>query len=879
MIRNVCFRLAPLVVMGGALLAQNEHSSASDHLQRALRFADLNNWSGAAADFKTAEEMFDAVGDHRNAFYAQLGKIRATATQRQLPTTSAELAANLEQNQLLQTDKDLRMFCLIVKGDVDGEIDSGAMRRDWEEVQRLARELGNEKWQNRSLGQLGLAAFYEGDLETARKNVAAALITASKTKDAGAQIRFLTAAGIGLRQAHMAGMSLQYFDGALKIAVANPDAGYPFLTNEARLETLTDMGQTDAAQRLADEIMAKAEEQSLPQHQVTVLALQAHVASARKDTDRALLLFNEVLEVAKSRGLVREMADAETELAGIYRARGDLDKAERFAESAITSAVDTGNAWAVPQCLGRLAEIKVSRGQYTAAEEIYDRAGNFIDGMLGKYSGLPEKTALIKASSELYTQHFSLIADRLHDPQKAYGVVEQVRGRVMTDLLIAGSVASSEAKKEQQHLSALQLKLMSARSASEARRLRDQIFLVEQARWVTPDIITLKNQVHRTIGIDQVQHALSPSSVILEYVVAAPKSYCLVISRTSTRIIPLASQQDIEAHVKTYLQAVKAKKQAQDEARGLYDILLAPIQEAREKPNLIIVRDGPLHLLPFDALVDTSGRYAAEYHTIVYSPSATASYLAGRSEKTPGRTPHGLLAIGGVPYNRGELKEVPATRGYDETALSDLPASKDEVLAADAAIPDRANTILLGPKANEAAFKRSALSEYRILHLAVHGFASLSDADQSALVMLSDPVAGEDGLLHPAEIVQLKLRSSLAILSACDTAIGPVQGEEGIETLSRAFLLAGAQDVVSTLWSVDDTFSLVLMKQFYQHLAAGESAPVSLAGAKRDVLHKYGAAALPYFWAGYTIEGAFEAAMFRPASKEKPNVNQSKRAK
>jgi CHAT domain len=71
---------------------------------------------------------------------------------------------------------------------------------------------------------------------------------------------------------------------------------------------------------------------------------------------------------------------------------------------------------------------------------------------------------------------------------------------------------------------------------------------------------------------------------------------------------------------------------------------------------------------------------------------------------------------------------------------------------------------------------------------------------------MSDPRTSEDGLLHPAEMVQLKLHSALAILSACDTAVGPVEGEEGIETLSRAFLLAGARNVISPLWSVDDTF-------------------------------------------------------------------------
>jgi hypothetical protein len=72
------------------------------------------------------------------------------------------------------------MFCLIVKGDIDADTDTRAMRQDWEQVQALARDLGDDKWQYRAQGQLGIAAFYEGDLETARKNVAAAVFSATK---------------------------------------------------------------------------------------------------------------------------------------------------------------------------------------------------------------------------------------------------------------------------------------------------------------------------------------------------------------------------------------------------------------------------------------------------------------------------------------------------------------------------------------------------------------------------------------------------------------------------------------------------------------------------------------------------------------------------
>ena len=110
-----------------------------------------------------------------------------------------------------------------------------------------------------------------------------------------------------------------------------------------------------------------------------------------------------------------------------------------------------------------------------------------------------------------------------------------------------------------------------------------------------------------------------------------------------------------------------------------------------------------------------------------------------------------------------------------------------------------------------------------MFHLAVHAIANQARPDRAALVLLSDPKSGEDGFLQASEVVQLPLNADLVVLSACDTAVGPLEGEEGVETLSQAFLLAGARTVISTLWSIDDDTTLFLMKSFYAQLARRES--------------------------------------------------------
>jgi CHAT domain-containing protein len=280
-----------------------------------------------------------------------------------------------------------------------------------------------------------------------------------------------------------------------------------------------------------------------------------------------------------------------------------------------------------------------------------------------------------------------------------------------------------------------------------------------------------------------------------------------------------------------------------------------PVAETTQKGILIIVPDGQLHLVPFDALRDSTGRYVVETHTVLYSPSASSFYLL-RTQKSPQAGRKSLLAVGGVPYAASSLNKSVLTRGFNRSGFVDLPSSADEVRIAQAAFPHGTVDLLVGPSATEAAFKDAGLGEYRIVHLAVHAFADSTFPDRAALVLLSDPSVGEDGFLQASEIAQLRFEADLVVLSACETAVGPLQGQDGIANLTRAFLMAGARTVISTLWQIDDSSSLFLMKRFYAHMSKSESAASALTAAKRDILRTFGPKALPYQWAAFTIEGA-----------------------
>jgi CHAT domain-containing protein len=177
----------------------------------------------------------------------------------------------------------------------------------------------------------------------------------------------------------------------------------------------------------------------------------------------------------------------------------------------------------------------------------------------------------------------------------------------------------------------------------------------------------------------------------------------------------------------------------------------------------------------------------------------------------------------------------------------DLAYAEQEVASLRARFP--AATLLLGAEATRGRVRLLAPGA-RVLHFATH--AELDDRDPLGSAILLAPSDGTNGRLEVHEIYGWSLAAELVVLSACETALGPVSEGDELVGLARAFIYAGAPSVVATLWQVDDRASAALMDRFYAGFATGATKAHALRAAQFEALRELGD---PFFWAAYQLTG------------------------
>jgi CHAT domain-containing protein len=840
-------------------------------LAEANRLAWLFNWPRAEPLYARAEEMFKSKRDTRNEIYARVGRIRAQSETMSYVDVSQMIQKELDE-PATKADPELRLWCLVQKGYTDLEINAAAAKRAWLEAQTLADSLGEKQWEARAEGELGIIAFLEGDSKRASTMVGDALLSTMASGDLGGQVRTLEMLGNGFNEVRRYGEALAFFERAIKRSRDNPDCGFPYMAYEGKGWALAGEGKFDEAESVLDYALSTAIQNEKYGHQSQILINKGELALRLGRREDAVKLLERGGDLGRQHTFYRMAAQAMLDLARIYRDDGNLRSAEDRAAIGVDVSRKVGDRYYLPRDLTVLADLKARQGDSIGAESLYNQAEDVIDGMLVNTNEAYWNSSLADAMSDTYLLHFEMEA-RLGNVAHAFSVLERVRGRTPAALLENGTPQtqneSAQVHQLETDVATRQLRLMRSEDAAERTALLDQLVEYERRLGLarTGQETETKEWFEKPASLKNVQSRIRGDELILEYVLAEPQSYCIWISPRAVGLERLnGSRKQIEDLTRSYLVALREKRVDVSSAKQLYAILLSSFERHGSANRFIVVPDGILHLLPFETLVDESNTLVLQNKIVTYAPASTVVYvLRGKSTRPEHQTT--LLAVGNAPYqNQANVSAalVKPTgvkdrllRGVSDTfgtALYDLPQTQDEVLDIKNILRSDA-ILLLGAQATETAFKAQKLTDFKIIHLAVHGFSDSRFPERSGVVLGIDPKSSDDGLLQVREITRLRFDADLVTLSACDTGVGKLQGEEGVTDLAEAFLVSGSKSVVASLWSADDTFTHALMDRFYTHIVAGEDQASALRDAKLDLLAKYGRNVSPYYWSAFVLTG------------------------
>lgn len=862
--------LSSLVLVAVRRPAVSRSKEPKQLLAEADRLAWLSNWQRAGELYGRAEQLAVQKGDKRDQLYATCGRLRSSIGLGSVSRTSVQLTQIL-QDPIGASDSRLRIRCLATKGEIEREDHPDSAYRAWQEVLNLAQGLDDKSWQARAQAELAIIDFMDGDTVEARALLASALTSAFTRADLSTLVIYGSQVGNGLVEMGRAGEALEYCNAALHVAAMVKDMGFPYPAYGCKGRALTLLGRPDEARTLLVQTLNETRRLQMPLEQSQILIVLGKVAASTGDRRAATQYFEEAGTLSRANGFIHSIAWSMHEAAKVYRDEGRYADAERCETEATNAMHQVADEYHLPLHLAVLADLKAKEGDLAEAQELYERAADVTESLLANSPNEQVTNSLIATMSDVYKGDFAVSA-RLGQTAEAFRVVETARGRSIADLLRRPRPREVEISDTQKvakaEVNRLRHTLMETSDRAERRELLDKLFLGEQLMGVgTQSANAMQDATLHAQPVDlaKLRTALLPDEVVLEYVLADPTSFCLAIDRKRAIIVTLpAGKKEIEEATARYLGQIDAAKHDDEDAKKLYDFLLAPVQQLAQIKRLILIPDAKLWSLPMETLRGPDGKYVLQSHTVSYAPSSTVLYYL-RTLRRPVEPQMAFLGIGAVPYDfepqaaggdRGIMRAV--SRGiYDISGahLYRLPASRQEVIGAEQALNHPKSTVLLlDADATKSKFKSEHLANFKILHFAVHGLSSPEIPDRAALILGRDSKSNDDGLLQVREITQLSLSADLVTLSACDTAAGKLEGEEGINGLAEAFLLAGAKSVVGALWSVDDSSTEALMKEFYRHLAKREDKASALRQAKLDYLERLGDRP-PVFWAAFTLVG------------------------
>ncbi len=409
----------------------------------------------------------------------------------------------------------------------------------------------------------------------------------------------------------------------------------------------------------------------------------------------------------------------------------------------------------------------------------------------------------------------------------------------------------------------------------------------------------------QSVTLDAVQSLIPANTALVEFAVYTPVESDLTASirksggdepRYAAYILrndgvphwkDIGETKEINRILEDYRAALRdpKRKDVKILARAADEKIMQPVRSVLgEIRQLLVSPDGDLNLIPFEALVDEQNRYLIENYSFTYLTSGRDLLRMQTVRKNDNKSlivanptfgePGEMIAANTKNKpDRRRRRGVNVARDLSETYFTPLGATGEEARSIQTLFPDA--TFLIKDQATESALKQTAAP--RILHIATHGFF-LEDAGAStsavrgakAVGTIENPLvrsglalAGanrrdgkpDDGILTALEAANLNLwGTKLVVLSACDTGVGEVKNGEGVYGLRRAFVLAGAESLVMSLWAVSDSETRRLMADYYKNLKTGMGRGAALRQAQIAMMKKDNFQH-PFYWAAFIQSG------------------------
>jgi CHAT domain-containing protein/Tfp pilus assembly protein PilF len=615
------------------------------------------------------------------------------------------------------------------------------------------------------------------------------------------------------------------------------------------------------------------------------LAFMGTAYSELGDLAKAIEYLQKGLDLQKTVGAGAEEALTLARMAAVYNRRREFHRALSVA----SEAQKLGEASGLREVLWR-AHLEQGKaygglGQSSQAEGELAQSIATVEDMRHDVAGSEsEQENFFEDKLEPYHRMLGVQAATGRNAQ-AFAYAEQAKARVLLDALKKGrtQLASLMTSEERQREQDLRVKMGSLNArlahgqetlsaaerpnlAAELNRARLEYASFETTLYAAHPQWKLQSGSIEPVTLDQaVQLMAGPDSAFVEFAVTDDNLYTFVSTgRSSDRSFPAVkvfstpvARQELAKQVERFRQQLAARDLGfRATAAALYKLLLTPATTSLANVrHLIVVPDGVLWELPFQALVKPDGQYLLDSCAISYAPSLTALRAMTEVKQQRRQSSGGfqLLAMGNPAWSR--KAEERAKAFYRDQSLGNLPQAETEVRRLGRIYGEGQSHVYVGLEARESRFK-SESAEPRVLHLATHGILNDSSPLYSYLLLAGDSGdSSEDGLLEAWELMRMKLNAELVVLSACETARGRVGAGEGVIGLSWALFVSGVPATVLSEWKVESDSTSRLMVAFHQNRTKGMSDADALRAAEL-VIRKDPRFQHPFYWAPFIIIGA-----------------------